>query len=116
MTLTGNPKRTLEKCKSPKLMTPSILKQRRSAKRLRRFDRAMICGYGLLASVLVLHLVLGGAAGQPTGSQTQASFHFASHMFAVSGPANALPAKFVTISWPGHAELQSVHPLPQTGL
>jgi len=76
----------------------------------------MICGYGLLASVLVLHLVFGGAAALPTGSQTQASLHSAPHMFAASAPASALPAKFVTVSWPGHAELQSVHQLPQTGL
>jgi hypothetical protein len=62
-----------EECKSSKPTTPSILRQQRSAERLRRFDRAITCGYGLLASILVLHLIFGAAAGLPTGGQKVAS-------------------------------------------
>jgi hypothetical protein len=103
ITLTGDRKRDREKCKSPKPITPAILRQQRSAERLRRFDRVMICGYGLLASILVLHLVFGGTFALPTGGQKDASLH--------SEPAMSLPAKFVSVSWLG-----GIHQLPERGL
>jgi hypothetical protein len=81
--LTVNRKRRREECKGSEPTTPSIVRQQRSAERLRRFDRAIIGGYGLLASILVLHLVFGGAGALPTGGQTVASFH--------SAPAVAQP-------------------------
>jgi hypothetical protein len=66
----------------------------------------MICGYGLLASILVLRLVFGGAVALPTGSQTVTSPHPAPHMLAASAPA--LPTKFVAASWTGHTETPAV--------
>lgn len=66
----------------------------------------MICGYGLLASILVLRLVFGGAVTLHTGSQTAMVPHPAPHIFAASAPA--LPAKFVDNSLPGHADMPGV--------
>jgi hypothetical protein len=66
----------------------------------------MICGYGLLASILVLRLVFGGAVALPTGSQTAISPHSAPHMLAASAPT--LPTKFVAASWTGHTETLAV--------
>ena len=94
----SNRNRQRRDCTISKPVTPSILRQQRSAERLRRFDRAMICGYGLLASLLVLHLIFGSAMGLPTGGQQVASLHAAPHMIAASAPTTA-PAKIVSVSW-----------------
>jgi hypothetical protein len=105
-----NRKRHREDCKTSKPTTPSILRQQRSAERLRRFDRAMICGYGLLASILVLRLVLGGVTASPkdvTASpkevQMSAQFHAA--------PLTSEPAKILATSWArsGQAHVQGVN-------
>ncbi|HEY1857443.1 hypothetical protein [Acidocella sp.] len=97
-----NRKRHREDCKSSKSTTPSILRQQRSAERLRRFDRAMICGYGLLASILVLRLAFGGMTASPKEVQMSAQFHAA--------PLTSEPAKIFTASWArsGHAYVKGV--------
>lgn len=66
----------------------------------------MICGYGLLASILVLRLVFGGPTAPHTGSQTAMVPHPAPHMLAAAAPA--LPAKFVAAGWSGHTEMPGV--------
>jgi hypothetical protein len=86
-------------CKSSKPITPAILRQQRSVEKLRRFDRAMICGYGLLASILVLHLAFGGALTRHMGDLAVAS---------------SLPAKMVAVSWTASGPAH-IHRVSQAG-
>jgi hypothetical protein len=67
--LISNRNRHRRDCTTLKPVTPSMQRQQRSAARLRRFDRAIFCGYGLLASVLLLRLVFGDALGLPKLAQ-----------------------------------------------
>ena len=56
----------------------------------------MICGYGLLASILVMRLVFGGVTASPKEAQMSAQFHAA--------PLTAEPANILATSWAGSGQ------------
>jgi hypothetical protein len=45
------------KPRAAKPVTPAMVRQQKSESRLRRFDQAAICVYGLMALVLLVHLI-----------------------------------------------------------
>jgi hypothetical protein len=83
-----------------------MLRQQRSAVRLRRFDRAIFCGYGILATVLLLRLVFGDALGLPKLAQLDGPARHAP-LASVTAPISSMPA--MQIAERGAPQLVMVH-------
>jgi hypothetical protein len=117
LALISNRNRQRRDCTISKPVTPSILRQQRSAERLRRFDWAIICGYGVLVSVLLLRLAFGDAFALPKVAQVGDQLHYAPHFASVTAPVTAVPANLVTGLWspPGRSCVLDVPTMMQPG-
>ncbi len=94
-----------------------MLRQQRSAERLRRFDRTIIFGYGMFAAVLLLRLTFGDAFALSKVAQVGDQLHYAPHFASVTAPVTAVPARLVAGPWspPGRSCMLDVPTMMQPG-